>query len=197
MPPPTPPTPPARPWPQIRLLTALALLLAAAALMLACGPVDQPIPVDGEDLPAAQPVPADGPDLLPPAQQEGGDTAGFSGAVAPTEMPPPPPLPTLTYPNIRYGLHFEVVEFEEAQKAARGPSGQRDAAVEDSVVYVEIFLSANTAEVADWMRSKGVSPLYAADGYIDAEVPLSLLGELSQQDGVRGISRPAPVKPGS
>ena len=188
---------PGRPCPQIRLLTALALLLAAAALMLACGPVDQPIPVDGEDWPAAEPVPADDSELLPPAQQEGGDSAGESGGVAPTEMPPPPPIPTLTYPNIRYDLHFEVVEFEEAQKSARGASGQSDAAPEDSVVYVEIFLSANTAEVADWMRSKGVSPLYAADGYIDAEVPLSLLGELSQQDGVRGISRPAPVKPGS
>ena len=201
MPLPMPPTPPARPWPQIRLLTALALLLAAAALMLACGPAAQPIPADGEGLPAAQPQPPDGPDPLPPAQQEGGDSAGESGAAAPTEMPPPPPRPTLTYPNIRdSGLHIDVVEFEEAQKSVRGPSGQSDAAVEDTVVFVRILLSGNKAEVAAWLRSKGITPLHAESADIAnlaAEVPLSLMGALSQLDGVREVRRPYPKKPGS
>ena len=187
-----------RPWPQTLLLTALALLIAAATIMLACGPAAQPIPADGDTRPAApQVVPADGPSTLPPAQQEGGDSSGESGDETPTEMPPPPTLPTLTYPNIRDSLHFDVVEFEEDQDAASGPSGQSGSAVEDSVVLVEIFLSANTTEVADWLRSKGVSPLYTTDGYIDAKVPLSLLGELSRQDGVREVRRPYPTKPGS
>ena len=186
-----------RPWPQTLLLTILALLIAAATIMLACGPAAQPIPEEGDTLPAMQPLPADGLNTLPPAQQEGGDTTGESGEEAPTETLPPPP-PTYTYPNIRgSSLQLDIVEFEEAQDAASGPSGQSDPAVEDSVIYVEIFLSANTTEVADWLRSKGVSPLYAADGYIDAEVPLSLLGELSQQDGVREVSQPGPVKPGA
>ena len=196
MPPPMLPT--RRPWPQTLLLTALALPIAAATIMLACGPVAQPTPDDGNTLPAAQPLPADGLNTLPPAQQEGGDSAGESGDTAP---PPPPPKPTLTYPNIDdSGLHIDVVEFEEAQDAASGPSGQSDAAGEDTVVLVRILLSGNKAEVAAWLRSKGITPLYAEDadyGNLAAEVPLSLLGELSQQDGVREVRRPLPVKPGS
>ena len=184
--------------PQTLLLTALALLIAAATIMLACGPAAQPAPESGDTRPAAPPLPADGPSPLPPAQQEGGDSAGESGDTAP---PPPPPKPTLTYPNIDdSGLHIDVVEFEEAQDAASGPSGQSDAAGDDTVVLVRILLSGNKAEVAAWLRSKGITPLYAEDadyGNLAAEVPLSLLGELSQQDGVRKVTRPAPLKPGS
>ena len=191
-----PPMLPTRPWPQTLLLTILTLLIAAATIMLACGPVAQPIPEEGDTRPAApQVVPADGPSPLPPAQQEGGDSAGESGGDA------PPPKPTFTYPNIDdSGLHIDVVEFEEARDAASGPSGQSDAAVEDTVVLVEIFLSGNKAEVAAWLRSKGITPLYAESDDIAnlaAEVPLSLLGELSQQDGVREVSRPGPLKPGA
>ena len=200
----------ARPGPQTLLLTALALLIAAATIMLACGPVAQPIPDAGDTPPAAQPArdggntlpaPANGLNPLPPAQQEGGDSSGESGDDTPTEIPPPPPKPTFTYPNIRgSGLHFDVVEFEEARDAASGPSGQSDAAVEDTVVLVRILLSGNKAEVAAWLRNKGITPIYADDAdypNLAAEVPLSLLGALSQQDGVREIKRPPQLKPGS
>ena len=205
-----PPLLTARPGPQTLLLTALALLIAAATLMLACGPVAQPIPDAGDALPAAQPArdggdtppaSANGLNPLPPAQQAGGDSAGESGDDTPTEVPPPPPKPTFTYPNIRgSGLHFDVVEFEEAQKSASGPSGQSDAAVDDTVVVVEIFLSANKSEVAAWLRSKGITPLYAEDAdypHLAAEVPLSLLGELSEQDGIREVSQVDLPQPGS
>ena len=189
-----------RPWPQTLLLTALALLIAAATIMLACGPAAQPIPEEGDTLPAMQPLPADGLNTLPPAQQEGGDTTGESGEEAPTETLPPPP-PTYTYPNIRgSSLQLDIVEFEESQDAASGPSGQSDAAMEDTVVFVRILLSGNKAEVAAWLRSRGITPLHAESSDIAnlaAEVPLSLLGELSQQDGVREVRRPHPKKPGS
>ena len=86
-----------------------------------------------------------------------------------------------------------MVAFEEAQAAASGPSGQSDAAPADTVVYVQILLSGNKAEVAAWLRSKGITPEHADVPDIsglDAYVPLSLLGELSQQDGVTGIEQP-------
>ena len=47
---------PTRPWPQTLLLTALALLIAAATIMLACEPAAPPAPSDGDALSAAQPV---------------------------------------------------------------------------------------------------------------------------------------------
>ena len=164
----------ARALPQPLALISLFLLLTAAAALLACGPVAQPGPAKGNALPAAQ--------------QEG-------GAADPTEPPPPPTVPTPSYPKIKYGLQYEVVDFEEAQAAASGPSGQSDSAPEDTAVYVVIYLSGNKAEVAAWLRSKGVTPAHADDPYavnLEAEVPLSLLGELSQQDGVTDIERPLP-----
>ena len=167
------------------LLTALFLLLTAAAALLACGPVAQPAPAEGNALPAAQQVPVDVPTALPSAQQEG-------GAADPTE-PPPPPQVTPTYPNIRNSLQNDVVDYEEAQDAASGPSGQSDSAPEDTAVLVQIILSSNKAEVAAWLRGKGITPGHADDPSIsnlDAYVPLSLLGELSQQDGVTGILQP-------
>ena len=163
----------ARNLPQPLALISLFLLLTAAATLLACGP--------------AASAPADR-NTLPPAQQ--------AGDADPTEPPPPPPVPAFIYPNIGDSqLHFDVVEFEEAQDAASGTSGQSDTAPEDAVVFVQILLSGNKAEVAAWLRSKGVTPLHAENPQISnltAEVPLSLLGELSQQDGVREIHRPAP-----
>ena len=205
-----------RPWPQTLLLTALALLIAAATIMLACGPAAPPIPDEGDTRPAMQPlpadrdtrpaapqvVPADGLNTSPPAQQEGGDSAGESDSAAP---PPPPPKPTLTYPNIDdSGLHIDVVEFEEAQDAASGPSGQSDGAVEDATVRVVIYLSSNAVAVGQWLKDKGVTPYRVREyedgstgGRISAEVPLSLLGALSQRDGVREVSRPGPLKPGA
>ena len=51
-----PPLLPIRQWPQTLLLTALALLIAAATIMLACGPVAQPIPEEEDTFTAAPPV---------------------------------------------------------------------------------------------------------------------------------------------
>ena len=161
----------ARNMPQPLALISLFLLLTAAAALLACGPVAQPAPAEGN--------------AFPVAQQEG-------EAADPTE-PPPPPQVTPTYPNIRNSLQNDVVDYEEAQDAASGPSGQSDSAPADTTVFVEIFLSGNKAEVAAWLRSKGITPEHADDPDIsglDAHVPLSLLGELSRQDGVTGIQQP-------
>ena len=175
-----------RALPQPLALISLFLLLTAAAALLACGPVAQPAPAEGNAFPAAQQVPVDVPTALPSAQQEG-------EAATPT-VPPPPTFPPVTYPKIKDSrLQYDVVDFEEAQAAASGPSGQSDSAPEDTVVFVQIVLSGNKAEVAAWLRSKSITPGHADDPAIsnlDAYVPLSLLGELSQQDGVRKIEQP-------
>ena len=187
-------------------LCCVALLIAVATILLACESAAQTAPADDVALPAAQGTDGDAPaqeeatNTPMPAQQEGGDSTGESGIDSPTEMPPPPPVPTLTYPKIEDSqLHFNVVDFEEAQDAVSGPSGQSDAAPEDAIVYVRILLSGNKSEVAAWLRSRGITPIHADDpdiSNLSAEAPLSLLGELSQQDGVREIRRPIPPFPG-
>ena len=121
------PLPPTRPWPQTLLLTALALLIAAATIMLACGPVAQPIPEEGDDLPAAEspatPTPA------PTVCLQGTDRDGTKFEHCITPIPPKTPK----YPNISGSLRGQVEEFEETRDAASG------GAAEDSAVGVEVF----------------------------------------------------------
>ena len=203
---------PTRPGPQTRLLTALALLLAAAALMLACGPAAQPIPADGEDLPAAQPTatptiePNIGTDEL-----DAGDGTQNPGNFGPRDIPPPPPIPTLKYPNLEHTLDELAIAEEDAAGLA---GGQSDAAA-DNFVAVSIWMDTNpdaaaTKALVEWLKARGISssvhgrlPGYGDGSFISARVPVLLLGAISQQEGVgrvkdaRGdvpIPRPIPTR---
>ena len=79
-----PPMLTARPGPQTLLLTALALLIAVATIMLACGPVAQPLPDAGDTL-AAAPQAEDGGEE--PAAEPEEPTA--TPTVEPTDTPVP------------------------------------------------------------------------------------------------------------
>ena len=207
-----PPMLTARPGPQTLLLTALALLIAAATIMLACGPVAQPIPDAGDTLAAApqaegsgeEPAaePTDTPTPVPTVCLQGTDWDGTKFEHCITPMPPETPK----YPNISGDLREQVEEFEETQDAVSGASGQSGSAVGDTLVVVEIFLSSNTDDVASWLESKGVSPFYvekrdASPFYVEAgaiggEIPVSLIGELSRQKGVVEVREPYQLSPG-
>ena len=102
------------------------------------------------------------------------------------------PKPTSKYPAIDGNLQQDVVKFEEGQRAEGQARGQAGDDVEDSVVAVRVeLMPANTEAVAAWLRSNGVSS-YAGGGLIEADVPLSLLSALAQQDGVYKIT---PIRP--
>ena len=93
-----PPMLPLRPWPQTLLLTALALLIAAAIIMLACGPAAQPIPDDGDIFSAAQPV-----------------AGGSAEPAEPTATPQPEPTDTPTpYPTQCIVMPRDLQHLEEA-----------------------------------------------------------------------------------
>ena len=186
----------AHPWPQPLVLTALFLLIAAAAALLACGPVAQQS--DDGDAPTETPTP------VPTVCIQGIERDGTPFEHCITPMPPKTPK----YPNLSGVLEAKVMEFEDSQDAASGDSGQSGSAVEDSAVYVEIFLSSpNTGDIAAWLRSKGVSPFdvevdaqeasppaltyFVEDvGYIGGMIPLSLMGELSRLEGVVEVREP-------
>ena len=76
--------PPTRPGPQTLLLTALALLIAIATIMLACGPVAQPIPDAGDTLAAA------------PQTEGGGEEPAAEPTDTPTVAPTDTPVPNST-----------------------------------------------------------------------------------------------------
>ena len=79
-----PPMLPTRPWPQTLLLTALALLIAAATIMLACGPVAQPIPEEGDTFTAA------------PQVEGGSEEPEEEPTATPTTEPTDTPVPNST-----------------------------------------------------------------------------------------------------
>ena len=173
----SPMLPTRRPWPQTLLLTALALLIAAATIMLACGPAAQPTPEEGDTFTAAP-------------QVEGGSEEPEEPTATPTDTPVPnstvcvslppeyqatpelaegqirvdgiaydcfvvTPTPTPKYPELGH-LNWIAVAGEEfeAQRAASGASGQAE--VEVPTAYVEITTSSNTADIVAWLQSKGL-----------------------------------------
>ena len=120
------------------------------------------------------------------------------------DLDPPPPPPTIKYPNIyNEPLHNRVIEFEEAQKAKGSSSGQEADAAENSEL-VELEMTHNAVEIAAWLKERGISPSWPWDRPINADdiymavvVPLELMGELSQQEGIEHIHVPATMVPGN
>ena len=96
------------------------------------------------------------------------------------------PLPEklqLKYPNLGSRLNDLVVRVEEgeasAQEAADGAAVQREGSV-----AVTVYLSGNVANVAGFLEDNGGDPRNVGEDYIEAYVPVTLLGELSEQPGV-------------
>ena len=100
-----PPTLPTRPWPQTLLLTILTLLIAAATIMLACGPVAPPIPEEGDTFTAAPQVEG--------GSEEPEEEPTATPTVEPTATPTPYPTQCIVMP--RDLQHLEEAEFKDGQ----------------------------------------------------------------------------------
>ena len=61
---------------------------------------------------------------------------------------------------------------------------------------VTIHLSGNVAEVVDFLEGNGGDPRNVGDDYIEAYVPVTLLGELSEQPGVLRVREIMPPQEG-
>ena len=186
-----PPMLSSRQGPQTLLLTALFLLIVAATIMLACGP-------------AAQPAPAAEPDTRTVADPE-----------VPTATPPPTSVPTVcvqwesTEERIEYCFTPEpettpkylnlsdhrlvelVEEFEKAQQSASGAAGQSTEQTPSLIeVRVELLSPDKVDALAAWLESQGVSGIDKGEVDIHTWAPVSLLGPMSEQDGVRNVRIP-------
>ena len=191
--------------PQPSLITVIILL--TAAILLACGPATQAAPGEQPGSKPAQekstPEPTNTPEPtpLPTDVITRRPDGGYNEILA-----EPPPKPTPKYPGIRNSqLQEAVVELEatkEAQEQDTGGSGSKGQrqTIEDPIVDVDVYLTANTLTVVQWLKSKGVNPVNVYEyedgsggGGFTALVPLSLLGELATQEGIREIERPGPI----
>ena len=176
---------------------ATVIILLTAATLLACGPATQ-------SSPSEQPV-------SQPAQ----DKSTPEPTNTPQPTPPPTDIVTINpdgttneivqwvpqksprkYPAMDNTLESLVENFEEAEDQPAGNNngarGQQET-VEDSVVDIVVYLTANTLVVDEWVRNQGITTVHVREyddgsgGQFSASVPLSLLAELAAQEGVSEI----------
>ncbi len=79
--------------------------------------------------------------------------------------------------------------FSEQEAAALSPIHSNES------VAVTVYLSSNVAEVVQFLEDNGGDPRNVGVDYIEAYVPVSLLGELSQQPGVTRVQEIIPPEP--
>ena len=100
----------------------------------------------------------------------------------------------LRYPNLGSNLDQMVANLQggraTAQEAAEDAPMHRDESV-----AVTIHLSERVSEVVEFLEDNGGDPRNVGTDYIEAYVPVSLLGSLSQQPGVLRVREIVPPEP--
>ncbi len=158
-----------------RLPLLIAVLLLAAAVLLACGPAAQ-------SAPEVQPGPQ-------PASQESDPTP------TPTAEPTPAEESGPKYPNLDTFLQALVKRYEDGELTESETAAQAHT-YHGSSVLATIDLSANIDAVGAWMEGRGISSRHTNATHIPpnihAFVKVSLLGALSQQEGIIQVKEAIP-----
>ena len=106
-------------------------------------------------------------------------------------LPTLPEKPELKYPNLGSNLDQLVASVEEGETSAK--EATEDAPVhQEASVAVTIYLSGNVDEVVKFLEDNGGSPRNVGEDYIEAYVPVSLLGQVSERTGVIRVREIAP-----
>ena len=109
----------------------------------------------------------------------------------------PLPIPEKTeqnYPNLGSSLNQMVDKVAKGQLSAGEAAGEAVIYHEEAVA-VTIYLSSNVAEVVNFLEDNGGSPRNVGEDYIEAYVPVILLGSLSEQPGVIRVREIVPPEP--
>ena len=105
-----------------------------------------------------------------------------------------PEKPDLKYPNLGFHLNQLVASVEEgratAQQAAEGAS-----IYSNESIAVTIHLSANVDDVVRFLEDNGGDPRNVGVDYIEAYVPVALLGRVSELPGVTRLREIVPPQP--
>ena len=107
---------------------------------------------------------------------------------------PVPEKPELAYPNLGSTLDQLVTMVEKGEASAKQAAEDAPVHQEESVA-VTIYLSENVADVVKFLEDNGASPRNVGEDYIEAYVPVSLLGQLSEQPGVIRVREIIPPEP--
>ena len=98
-------------------------------------------------------------------------------------QPTLPEKPELKYPNLGSNLD------QLAASALKGKTSARETTEDEPVhrkpsIAVTIYLSGNVDDVVKFLEENGGSPRNVDEDYIEAHMPVSLLGRASEQPGV-------------
>ena len=100
----------------------------------------------------------------------------------------------LKYPNLGSTLDQMAATVEEGEVSAREAAKDAPVSQEESVA-VTIYLSGNVDEVVKFLEDNGGSPRNVGEDYIEAYVPVTLLGQTSEQPGVIRVREIIPPQP--
>ena len=107
---------------------------------------------------------------------------------------PIPDKAELKYPNLGSHLDQLVTRVEEGEFSAQDAAEDTAMHLEESVA-VTIYLSNNVDDVVSFLEDNGGDPRNVGEDYIEAYVPVSLLGPVSEQLGVLRVREIVPPQP--
>ena len=101
----------------------------------------------------------------------------------------------MRYPNLGSRLDELVVSVEAGETTAEQAAG--GAAMHSGAsVAVTIYLSGSVDGVVAFLEKNGGDPRNVGEDYVEAYVPVTLLGPASEQPGVLRVREIIPPKPG-
>ena len=99
----------------------------------------------------------------------------------------------LKYPNLGSRLNQMVVSYETGRSTAE-EAAQGAALHQEESVAVTIYLSENVDDVAQFLEDNGGDPRNVGEDYIEAYVPVNLLGPVSEYPGVTRVREIVPPR---
>ena len=100
----------------------------------------------------------------------------------------------LKYPNLGSSLDQMAAKVDDGEVSARDAAKDAPVSQEESVA-VTIYLSGNVDEVVAFLEDNGGDPRNIGEDYIEAYVPVTLLGPVSEQPGVTRVREIVPPQP--
>ena len=121
--------------------------------------------------------------------QRSGGTGGDDQAL------PIPDKGELKYPNLGSRLDELVASVEAGQTTAQ-EAAEEAAVYSGASVAVTIYLSGSVDGVVAFLEENGGDPRNVGEDYVEAYVPVTLLGPVSEQPGVLRVREIVPPEPG-
>ncbi|MCY4448420.1 MAG: leucine-rich repeat domain-containing protein, partial [Chloroflexi bacterium] len=145
---------------------------------------------------AAMLLVAHGPGVYAGGEEDKTRNQGQDEVVVPSEdqVPAIPDKRGLKFPNLGSHLDRLVVQPDAGQASIQDAAGGAAVSPEESVA-VTIHLSGSVPEVVAFLEDNGAEPRNVGEDYIEAYVPVTLLGPVSELPGVLRMREIVPPRP--